>query len=232
VVPFVFTPGDQDGPHQSGQARSSTPAAVAISPPLRYTHPMARLKAPQRREQLISVATKQFAKYGFDATTTDTIAKSAGVTEPILYRHFGSKQELFIAITREVSEQTLRHWRDLISPIDDPAEQLRTIARQFPAHLKEMGDAYRVIHNALTTSRDRKVLAVLREHYHQMEAFFCTVIETGIKRGVFRKVNPKTPTWNLINTGLGYAMVTLNLSPFDTFDVEDAIEFLLRGLSA
>jgi len=192
---------------------------------------MARLKAPQRREQLIAVATKQFAKFGYDATTTDTIARSAGITEPILYRHFGSKQELFVAITRAVSDQTLRHWHALIKPIDDPAEQLREIARQFPGHLKEMGDAYRVIHNALTTSRDRKVLTVLREHYHQMEAFFCSIIETGIKRGSFRKVDPKTPCWNLINTGLGYSMVTLNLSPFETFDVEEAIEFLLRGLA-
>ena len=60
-----------------------------------------RLKAPQRREQLIAVATKQFGKFGYDATTTAAIADAAGVTEPILYRHFGSKQELFIAITRE-----------------------------------------------------------------------------------------------------------------------------------
>jgi AcrR family transcriptional regulator len=191
---------------------------------------MPRLKAPQRREQLIAVATKQFAKYGYDATTTDTIAKSAGITEPILYRHFGSKQELFIAITRAVSQQTLRHWHELISPIDDPAQQLREIARQFPSHLKEMGDAYRVIHNALTTSRDRKVLAVLREHYHQMEAFFTGVIETGIKRKVFRPIQPKTVSWSLISTGLGFALVTLNLSPFETFDVEDAIEFVLAGL--
>lgn len=191
---------------------------------------MPRLKAPQRREQLISVATRQFAKFGYDATTTDTIAKAAGVTEPILYRHFGSKQELFIAITREVSEQTLRHWHNLIGDIDDPAEQLREIARQFPAHLKEMGDTYRVLHNALTTSRDRKVLAVLREHYQQMEAFFRTVIETGIERGVFRSNHLKTVCWNIINTGLGYTMVTLNLALFETFDVEDAIELLLKAL--
>jgi AcrR family transcriptional regulator len=193
---------------------------------------MPRLKAPQRREQLVSVATRQFAKYGYDATTTDTIAKAAGVTEPILYRHFGSKQELFIAITRAVSEQTLNHWRDLIASIDDPAEQLREIARRFPAHLKEMGDAYRVIHNALTTSRDRKVQAVLREHYQQMENFFCSVISTGVERGTFRATHPKTACWHLINTGLGYAVVTLNLAPFETFDVEDAIEFLLRGLKS
>jgi AcrR family transcriptional regulator len=193
---------------------------------------MPRLKAPQRREQLITVATKQFAKFGYDATTTATIADAAGVTEPILYRHFGSKQELFTAITRAMSQQTLAHWRELISDTDDPAEQLREIARQFPGHLKEMEYAYRVIHNALTTSRDRKVLAVLREHYKQIETFFSDIIATGIKRGVFRQMSVKTPCWHLINTGLGYALVMLNLSPFEMFDVEEAIEYILRGMKA
>src|SRR3954452_19685030 len=73
---------------------------------------MRRLKAPQRREQLIEVATKLFAKWGYEATTTSAIPEAAGVTEPILYRHFDSKQELFVAIVRSVSEQTLRHWAE------------------------------------------------------------------------------------------------------------------------
>ena len=63
---------------------------------------MPRLKAPQRREQLIEVATKLFARNGYEATTTAAIALAAGVTEPILYRHFKSKQELFVAIVRAV----------------------------------------------------------------------------------------------------------------------------------
>ena len=193
---------------------------------------MPRLKAPQRREQLIAVATKQFAKYGYDATTTDAIATAAGVTEPILYRHFGSKQELFVAITRSVTEQTMGQWRELTAQVDDPTEQLREIARRFPAHLKRSADAYRVIHNALTTSRDRKVLAVLREHYRQMEAFFVDIVRDGIARGAFRPVDPRTPSWHLINTGLGYAVVTLNLSPLETFDVEDAVNYILHALRA
>ena len=193
---------------------------------------MPRLKGPQRREQLIAVATKQFAKYGYDATTTDTIATAAGVTEPILYRHFGSKQELFVAITRSVSEQTIAHWHELTAHVEGgPAEQLREIARRFPAHLKRTADAYKVIHNALTTSRDRKVIAVLREHYRRLESFFCDIIQAGMDGGAFRQVDPKTPAWQLINTGLGYAVVTLNLSPFDMFDVEDAVDHILRMLA-
>ena len=107
---------------------------------------MPRLKAPQRREQLISAATKIFAKSSFDATTTKSIAEAAGVTEPILYRHFKTKDELFIAITQKVSEQTLAHWLKLTGPVTDPTEKIRTIAREFPDHLRRLADAYHVIH--------------------------------------------------------------------------------------
>src|SRR3954447_18385945 len=98
---------------------------------------MRRLKAPQRREQLIEVATKLFAKWGYDVTTTAAIAEAAGVTEPILYRHFDSKQELFVAIVRSVSALTMDHWREVIGGIKDPAEQIRRIAEEFPDHIRE-----------------------------------------------------------------------------------------------
>src|SRR5687767_11357360 len=130
---------------------------------------MPRLKAPQRREQLIEVATKLFAKFGYEATTTAAIAEAAKVTEPILYRHFKSKQELFVAITRAMSRQTLENWTGLANRASDPAEQIRLIAREFPDHLRELSDAYHVIHGALATSRDRKVMAVMREHYEDIE---------------------------------------------------------------
>jgi AcrR family transcriptional regulator len=214
-----------------GKTRSKKKKLHSAFRPATYWR-MARLKAPQRKEQLLGVATRVFAKYGYDATTTASIASAAGITEPILYRHFGSKQELFVAITRAVSDRTLRHWKELISDIDDPAEQLREIAGQFDDHLHELSDAYRVIHGALTTSRDRKVLSVLREHYRQIEAFFRAIIVAGQKKGAFRSVDAKMVCWHLINTGLGYAMVTQNLSPFETFDVKHAIEFVLRGLKA
>src|SRR6185295_5875109 len=133
---------------------------------------MARLKAAQRREQLIDVATKLFAKSGYDATTTADIAKAAAVTEPILYRHFESKQELFVAIVRNVSAQTMRGWTDLTAGVDDPSEKLRRVAEAIPDQIKKYGDAYHVLHGALSTSQDKKVLTVMKEHYKQIESFF------------------------------------------------------------
>jgi AcrR family transcriptional regulator len=192
---------------------------------------MPRLKAAQRREQLIEVATKIFAKWGYNAATTASIAEAAGVTEPILYRHFSSKQEMFVAITREMSHQTLRDWQSLIGSLQSPVEQIRRIAREFPNHIRQNEDAYHVLHGALATSNDRKVLAVMKEHYSGIEKFFCKIVQDGQKEGVFMKnLDPKLPAWQLINLGIGYAMIALNLQQFDHFSVEDSVEFILRGL--
>ena len=194
---------------------------------------MPRLKAPQRREQLIEVATKLFARNGYEATTTAAIALAAGVTEPILYRHFKSKQELFVAIVRAVSQQTMNHWQELIGGITDPVERIRRIAKEFPQHTKGLDDAYHVLHGALSTSRDRKVIAVMKEHYAQIETFFAGMIRDGQKSGVFRKdLDPKVPAWQLIMTGIGYGMISLNLTQLDNSFSESAIDSMIRGFKA
>src|SRR5262245_23803936 len=118
-----------------------TSLVIANSPPM-------RLKAAQRREQLIEVATKLFAKSGYEATTTAAIAEAAGVTEPILYRHFNSKQELFVAIVRDVSAHTLGQWHSITVNITDPAEKLRAVSAAIPDHMKRLADYYHVLHGA------------------------------------------------------------------------------------
>jgi AcrR family transcriptional regulator len=178
------------------------------------------------------VATKLFAKWGYDATTTAAIAEAAGVTEPILYRHFDSKQELFVAIVRSVSELTMAQWQEVIGDTADPAEQIRRIAEEFPAHMRELADAYHVIHGALATSRDRKVAAVMKEHYGQIERFFVQIITRGQEAGIFRpQLDPKGPAWQLIMTGIGYAMISLNLQAPEQGLIKNAIESILRGIS-
>ena len=181
----------------------------------------------------MGVATKLFAKWGYNATTTAAIADAAGVTEPILYRHFSNKQDLFVAIARAMSEQTLQYWRQMIEGVPGATEKIRAIARGFPSHLRKLEDAYHVLHGALVTSRDRKVLAVIREHYAEIEKFFCAIISQGQSAGEFRRdMDPRIPTWELINLGIGYAVITLNLHQVEHFSVEDGIEHIVRGLKA
>jgi AcrR family transcriptional regulator len=60
-----------------------------------------RLPAGERRALVAAAAAARFAERGYDATTLDEIAADAGVTKPILYRHFGSKKELYLALLEQ-----------------------------------------------------------------------------------------------------------------------------------
>lgn len=191
---------------------------------------MRRLKAPERRKQLIEVATRLFAERGFDATTTAGIATGAGVSEPILYRHFKSKQDLFVAIVTEVTKSTQDHWRKLISSVDDPADAFRVICQEWPDHMRACATQYSVIHSALVTSRDAEVIAVVRKYYEQMEGFLAEMIEDGQRRGVFRPGDSRTPARWIMHAGIGFTICGLTLGVPKYYSVPMAIELTLRAL--
>jgi AcrR family transcriptional regulator len=54
-----------------------------------------RMRAPERRQQLLEVARRVFGRRGYHVVTMDDVAREAGVTKPILYDHFPSKRELY-----------------------------------------------------------------------------------------------------------------------------------------
>jgi len=53
-----------------------------------------RLPAAERRQAILEAALRVFSNSSYDGATTAEIAREAGVSEPILYRHFASKREL------------------------------------------------------------------------------------------------------------------------------------------
>lgn len=58
----------------------------------------ARLPRPARRRQLLQAAQSVFAAQGYHAAAMDDIADRAGVSKPVLYQHFPSKHELYLAL--------------------------------------------------------------------------------------------------------------------------------------
>ena len=65
-----------------------------------------RLRADDRRRQIVDVAARLFSKKGFSGTTTKEIAEGAGVSEAIIFRHFPTKQTLYSAIIEKKTRQT------------------------------------------------------------------------------------------------------------------------------
>lgn len=57
-----------------------------------------RMSGDERRKQILRVAIQLFSQRGFSGTTTKEIARAAGVSEAIIFRHFANKDELYHAI--------------------------------------------------------------------------------------------------------------------------------------
>ena len=83
------------------------------------------MQGPERCERIMLEAGRLFGRLGYGATRLDDVAAAAGVTKPMVYRHFGSKKDLYIALLR-------RHEADLptfIESVDVPvgATQRETV---------------------------------------------------------------------------------------------------------
>ena len=72
----------------------------------------ARLTADERRDSVVLAATAEFAAGGFAGTSTETIARRAGVSQPYLFQLFGTKKDLFIAAVRACFVRTRQEFED------------------------------------------------------------------------------------------------------------------------
>jgi AcrR family transcriptional regulator len=71
--------------------------------PTAPAHP--RMSAEERREQVVEAAVRAFASGGLAGTSTEDVARLAGVSQPYLFRLFGSKHELFVAAVGRAFER-------------------------------------------------------------------------------------------------------------------------------
>jgi AcrR family transcriptional regulator len=71
-----------------------------------------RLTAEERHEQLLSAAVTAFTTGGYAGTTTDQVARLAGVSQPYVIRLFGTKQQLFIAAVEHATHRIEAKFRE------------------------------------------------------------------------------------------------------------------------
>lgn len=65
-----------------------------------------RQTADERREAVLAAAGREFSRKGLHGGSTDAIAKDAGISQPYLFRLFGTKKELYLAATARAMEET------------------------------------------------------------------------------------------------------------------------------
>jgi AcrR family transcriptional regulator len=87
-------------PNTKTQKKPAATAAERRDPSRRI-----RLDRTERRQTLLDAGAKAFAKGGFQGTAMESVAKNAGITRLIIYRHFASKDELYRAVLDRAVEE-------------------------------------------------------------------------------------------------------------------------------
>jgi AcrR family transcriptional regulator len=166
---------------------------------------LTRLPGPQRRAAVVATACRVFAKSSYHGSTTAQIARETGVTEPVLYRHFASKRELYIACLDAVWEQVRALWQNAVEGEPDAANWLKAIGK---AYLEARASARIVLVDlwiqALTVAADdAEIRGALREQVREVHEFVAELIRRAQEQGgIHPDRDPDAEAWIFISLGL------------------------------
>jgi AcrR family transcriptional regulator len=160
-----------------------------------------RLPAGERRAAVLEEACSVFSRMSYRGATTAEIARAAGISEPILYRHFGSKRDLYLACLEETWQRFRRGAEEAIA--EDPASCLGRIADKYMASQERV----RLIDlwiQALTVAPEDTVIAeALRAQIREVHDFFADVIRQGQAAGhVLADRDPVAEAWIFVAAGM------------------------------
>jgi AcrR family transcriptional regulator len=132
-------------------------------PSLHSIRPLAiRLPAEARREQIIDVAVGVFARNGYHGTSMNQVAEAAGVTKPVLYQHFDSKQDLYGALIDVVGERMLNAISQATSDATTGKGQTELGFRAYFRWVAEDRDAFLLLYGLGANRDDDSIVAVRR----------------------------------------------------------------------
>ena len=150
---------------------------------------------------MLDAARNVFSRSSYRGTTTAEIAREAGISEPVLYQHFGSKRDLYLACLDEAWQSF--HAGATKALADDPVGCLGVISDRYMAK----GTRFRVVDlwiQALTEASDDPVIAkALRRQVRELHDFIAEVIRDGQRRRVIdADRDAEAEAWIFVGGGL------------------------------
>jgi TetR/AcrR family transcriptional regulator len=166
-----------------------------------------RLPSGERRRRILEAALGVVGRHGYAGLTTARLARTAGISEPILYRHFPSKRAILRALLDEIISRMMTTFERLIEGEKDPVAALRRICEAYPQLSRQYRHEFRVINQALLEEGDRPTRAMLARHYGAYREFLQKLIEDGQRAGALRRDIPASVgAWHLIQSALGFLL--------------------------
>jgi AcrR family transcriptional regulator len=133
-------------------------------------NPATRLSAAERKDDVLDAALIEFAEKGFAGTSTEDVAARAGISQPYLFRLFGTKKELYIASVSRCFRETLELFQRAAEG-KRGEEALHAIGTAYMAQLEQDHTWLRAQMQAYGASDDAEIRAVVRAGYGDLVAY-------------------------------------------------------------
>jgi AcrR family transcriptional regulator len=183
-----------------------------------------------KRAQILSLAKKKFERFGFNKTTVDEIAKDASVSKRTLYQEFESKEKILEELLMFEALSVRKAILNQINKVVEPREKLQTFIRLALKYLDQNPFIVSVLHD-----ESGFFAPFLKDKPHIIETgieeIFVNIIEEGVEKGVFRKMDEKV---------IGHCIFLLfkNLTygrnspghPFGLNQTNEFIHFIINGV--
>lgn len=164
-----------------------------------------RLPADERRQAVLETACHMFCRSSYHGATTAEIAREVGVSEPVLYRHFASKRDLYLACLEEAWQHVRAMWDQAVAAEDDPSKWVAAIGNAY-LQAKKADKVFLVdlwIQSLSEASEDPEIRKHLREHIFEVHDYVVEIIRKAQQEGgVIKERDANAEAWIFISLGV------------------------------
>ncbi|RLD89029.1 MAG: hypothetical protein DRJ09_07315 [Bacteroidetes bacterium] len=122
---------------------------------------------------------------GIRHLTTKNLARRAGLSEGTLYRHFGSKNEIFQSIAYDVEEELLKDLQKIALSKQSPEKRLKLFICHHYSYLTSHRGINILLFSLASYNDDKKLLNTLSHIFHLQKKYFCKIVTDGMVKGIW-----------------------------------------------
>jgi len=193
-----------------------------------------RMRGEERRAFMLKRAKEVFARSGYADASTGELARASEVTEPMLYKHFGSKKGLFLAVLSEFAAQSLATLQERIShrAEQDVLDALAHFVDDYHVTIKADPETQRLLFQAVTEASDPDIARCVSGHNRTVYRLIRQLVECARQEGFLDPtISPDAAAWGYMSMilALQYGLM-LGLSREVVQAQEEMSRVWLRGL--
>jgi TetR/AcrR family transcriptional regulator len=188
---------------------------------------------PNGRDRLLEAAAQLFNRLGYASTSVREIVAAAGVTKPVLYHYFGSKEGIY----QEIVGHTLKHFEDSLRAFREregsARERILHLCNEAFSLFLEHKDEVRLMYSVYYGPPQGAPHFDFDAFYHSYVNAFREAVDEGMRVGEFRRGNADAVAWALVG-GVSVALeshLSETAGNIDRRGLNQILEVILSGIT-